>query len=326
MKTPSTSPRLSPALIVERRQALKTMMERTLRSLLRCYRPGTAKFFGVRGNALARNATFRDTAAVLTAIETSGVRLMNQAATAALPGAAHTPAEHAAAAVSFVSTLADDRSVPYAEYRRHIFDPAAARIVSINSDAGEPLDYEKESLPGTGHDRKLDAFSGSVILRFLTHYQKDRSHGAVYAETAKSVVDALSQLAPPQRQFGGASLTATEPNAFVSHSCIKALRSIVDSLRRRASEHARLAAILARSSSGTRPRTRTSGSNTRIPPTSPRAWAISSRRSRRRSKSASWCRRSGARSHGSTAARRRRCRRSTAPWTSRGSTGTSRSS
>src|SRR5262249_49114354 len=56
--------------------------------------------------------------------------------------------------------------------------------------------------------------------------------------------DALAQLHPPQRQFGGASLTGTEPNAFVSYSCLRALSSIVENLRQRAKDHESLEKLL----------------------------------------------------------------------------------
>src|SRR4030095_7812238 len=105
--------------------------------------------------------------------------LRNRAAPAGpMPGPVTADAH--GATIAFVSKLADDASVPYAEDRQQIFDPAASRIAAINRAPDQPLGDGGGSLPGTGHDQKLDAFSSSVILRFLTHYQKDRSHGTVY--------------------------------------------------------------------------------------------------------------------------------------------------
>ena len=222
---------LSAEAITNRRDALQAMMRRTLVSLLHSYRPEDQKFVGIRRDGQPSQPTYRDTALVLTAIEEFASPLMDHGVVDAQVAPQSPTAKEVRA---FTSKLSPAKAIASEPYRRLIFEPAAAQI------AVSPfLEKSGESLGSHADSRAVspDPFTSAVILEFLTHYRKTVTHQENYAITAGVVVDALSKLHPPQRQFGGVSMTGVEPHAFISYICIRSLNSIVDSLRQRAAEH-----------------------------------------------------------------------------------------
>ncbi len=222
------------ALLRSRLASADQLIDQSMVSLLRCFNQGQSRFYPtILGGRLPPRVepTWRDSAIVLTAIDKASARINHE-----LPAPAKDDFFK-----GLKSDRADPRVISYDGYHKHVFASCLHQIA-----VGGPKSEVNDILgvPGEIPFKHREPFTCARILGLLNIYGSRETHQKVYVHALKCVLDAVFQQNPPHYAFGGASLSGSEPHAFVSYYCLKSLKGIASELHKRHRLHEQLAALL----------------------------------------------------------------------------------
>src|SRR6266403_1688242 len=239
-------------------EELTRLMDETLVSLLYCYKEepsGKRCGFPASVSQESQNGKSaiispRDTAIVLSAILTAGQEIMDLTPTQ--DDHEDSKQKISKKRTEFIKRLRKRQSHSGAEpIQRHeflnlFFVPCVRNLLRRGNN---PLVNLKNSAsaPESSEDRIRncrDPFSLARILGLLNLYTREETHESLYVDAVAEVVGALCKTFGPNYAFGGASLTKTEPHAFVSYYCLNSLTGVREIMENRALEHEDLALLL----------------------------------------------------------------------------------
>src|SRR5712692_4417018 len=241
-------------------EELTRLMDDALVSLFYCFKEGKGEQngercgFPVSVSQESQNGKGainpRDTAIVLTAIETAGKEIMDLTPTR--DGLEDSEHEKSQKRQQFIERLrkrqtrSGEEPIQHNEFWNLFFVPCVRNILTGGNNRFLNL-KNASSEPETPEDKirnSRDPFSLARILGLLNLYTREETHGRVYVAAVAEVVGALCKTFGPNYAFGGASLTKTEPHAFVSYYCLNSLTGIRKIMENRAREHEGLALLL----------------------------------------------------------------------------------
>jgi adenylate kinase family enzyme len=234
----------------DRHKQIKGLTDRTLLSLLRTFDPESLLFDSSVQAAETTKPTERDSALVLVAIEFAkeGMRRDKPLDGRVESTDVDRGKTFAADLDKYRKKLDEGKPEPisYNEYREAAFEPSLKRIADrddkVGSDTILGAKAPAGSLPRPFVDR--EAFTCSCILSLLNKYPREETHSHVYMEALDTVLRELVHLYGPHYVFGGASLTGTEPHAFVAYLCVRSLKGLEEIVQQRAREHEKLSRLL----------------------------------------------------------------------------------
>ncbi len=135
----------------------------------------------------------------------------------------------------------EDRDLPHPDdYREHVYWPCMEGTIYAKAVKGLGDGLLHNNPPF----RTPDAFSCGLILELLCLNSNPETYSRGFVEALDGVLSELCKLYPPVYAFGGASITDSEPHAFVSYTCLRGLEAIIETMRRSALECERLAKLL----------------------------------------------------------------------------------
>lgn len=137
------------------------------------------------------------------------------------------------------------KPIPYGPYRDLVFNKTLNYFTDrkqVSQILGDKAG--RNSIPLFGEQR--EAFTCACILSLLNTYPRGTTHDHVYMEALDTVLEELVRPYPPYYLFGGASLTRTEPHAFVAYMCLKSLAELAEVIKKRAKEHLAFADLIFR--------------------------------------------------------------------------------
>lgn len=231
--------------INESQNEVQRLTHRTLLSLLQCFDYDQKLFYP---NVQERKIndppapTVRDSALVLMAIEEARDYMCRHD---------DTPTSNSAC---FEKELEDNvkscdraklRPISYSRYRNLVFEKTLEYITGDGPDKVSTILGDKAepgSIPRPFEQR--EAFTCACILSLLNTYPRGSTHTDVYMEALDTVLEELMKPYPPHYLFGGASLTHTEPHAFVAYLCLRSLVGLAEVVKKRALEHLALADLI----------------------------------------------------------------------------------
>jgi hypothetical protein len=221
---------------LKRYERVEHLMHETLISLLTAFDDRERSFYTSLHEKRPSKPSFRDSAAVLTAIESAAKPIMDTRVSVGPPP----PREkYLADALKHVRNGIPE-PLSYHAYQRLFFDPCVDQISN-----GEPSEILGKSVPP--EDRKpweyRDAFTCSRIVMLLHLFNDKTTHKRVYVEALSEVAQALARSSSPHYVFGGASI-AGDPHSFVSHYALRAIGGLVEILNQRAEQHERFSSLL----------------------------------------------------------------------------------
>src|SRR5258708_2130909 len=234
----------------DRHKQIKALTDRTLLSLLRTFDPESLLFDSSVQAAETTKPTERDSALVLVAIE-----LAKEGMRRDKPLDGRVESTDGDRGETFAADLDEYRKkldegkpepISYNEYREAAFEPSLKRIADRDDKEGSDKILGAKapagSLPRPFVDR--EAFTCSCILSLLNKYPREETHSHVYMEALDTVLRELVHLYSPHYVFGGASLTGTEPHAFLAYLCVRSLKGLEEIVEQRAREHEKLSRLL----------------------------------------------------------------------------------
>jgi len=122
--------------------------------------------------------------------------------------------------------------ISYESYRTNIFERSLDKIANATG-----ITIDEILKPKGESDRPRSPFRAARILSLMNKFPHEQSHQDLYMESLDCVLKSVTQPYPPHYIFGGASLTRTEGNSFVTHECLTALSGIALVLERRSEVH-----------------------------------------------------------------------------------------
>ncbi len=132
--------------------------------------------------------------------------------------------------------------ISYDSYRATIFEPSLRKIAAARSDTTPSID---EILGHKGQpDPSRSPFKAARILSLMNKFPDEESHQDLYMEALDCVLKSVTRAYPPHYIFGGASLTGTEANSFITHECLTALADIAVVLEKRSEEHRAVSSLI----------------------------------------------------------------------------------
>lgn len=227
---------------------------RTLLSLLRSFNIEESLFNGsIQEHAAdAADPSFRDTAAILMAIEEARDIMSRPMATEQSEMTSLQEDKLRPAREAFEKELNNNLKgfdggnlspIPYNTYRSLIFDPILRTLATMECvDWALGREAENGKTPRPFEER--EGFTCACILALLNTYPQEHTHGKVYMEALDTVLKALVRSSSPHYAFGGASLTGDQPHAFIAYKCLYSLNGLAEIIATRAKEHSNLADLL----------------------------------------------------------------------------------
>jgi hypothetical protein len=231
--------------ISESQNEVQRLTHRTLLSLLQCFDHVQTLFYP---NVQERETngpprpTVRDSALVLMAIEEARDSMSRRRDAPTI------------ASDTFKKELEDNlksfdrgklKPISYDSYRNLVFNKTLKYITDRNSGQVSQIlgmEAKRDSVPHAFQER--EAFTCACILSLLNTYPRGTTHTDVYMEALDKVLEELVRPYPPHYLFGGASLTRTEPHAFVAYMCLRSLTGLAEVVKKRAIEHLTLADLI----------------------------------------------------------------------------------
>ncbi len=231
-------------------QEVRELMHGTVVSLLACYSPKERMFYTSIHEKYGKKVHSRDTAIVLAALETAGKDVMDAASLTTYPPDYHKRSDYQEKVNALIARLTQQRDsrplnpIPYQDYQRLFFEPSLRKLSEAGPDQVLRCKPKEQDPPDPFQER--DAFTCARLLGLLNLFntRADESQATLYVEAAEFVVGSLARVYPPHFMFGGASLTRTEPHAFVSYHALKSLKGIENIQRHRAKQHEELSRLL----------------------------------------------------------------------------------
>ncbi|HEY6351801.1 MAG TPA: AAA family ATPase [Candidatus Angelobacter sp.] len=223
-----------------------TLTQQTLLSLLRTYDYDSKLFDSSVQTRGSTKGTQRDTALVLMALERAVEGMSRDK-----PWGKPVKGGEKKARKDFKQDLekklgkfkeGKPEPISYNAYRAIVFEPTLNKIArgKPRKILGSKTRAGRTPVPFV--DR--EAFTCSCILSLLNMYPCEETHGHVYMDALDMVLEELVRLYPPHYVFGSASLTGTEPHAFVAYVCLRCLKELGETVQHRANEHEKVSALL----------------------------------------------------------------------------------
>ncbi|HEV7673324.1 MAG TPA: ATP-binding protein [Candidatus Angelobacter sp.] len=231
--------------INESQNEVQRLTHRTLLSLLQCFDHDQTLFYpSVQEQEIndPPTPTVRDSALALMAIEEARDSMSRRRDTPTID------------LITFEQELQDNlkscdgaklKPISYYPYRNLVFNKTLKYITARDSGKVYKIlgnKAERDSIPRPFQQR--EAFTCACILSLLNTYPRGSTHTDVYMEALDTVLEELVRPYPPHYLFGGASLTRTEPHAFVAYMCLRSLAGLAEVVKKRAKEHLALADLI----------------------------------------------------------------------------------